>query len=201
MLFGRMKAISISPIGSWGQRAYEDDIVRGRFLRPQQFHPQRAGCDQACTGRQLRKLYAHAGRLAGAASDPRRRPADRGRPGVETSAPDAGAGLHAARGDDACSAHAGRDRRDHRQAQGRQQRAGRSARGDAADDARDRRPHDVFVRNGPAWRRVARFRDGVWRAAGAAAFSRPAAAAGMADTAGFRPRPLPQALDRLCRPC
>ena len=27
-----MKAISISPIGSWGQRAYEEDIVRGRFL-------------------------------------------------------------------------------------------------------------------------------------------------------------------------
>ena len=31
-VFGRMKAIRISPIGSWGQRAYEEDIVRGRFL-------------------------------------------------------------------------------------------------------------------------------------------------------------------------
>src|SRR2546428_1845050 len=30
--FGRMKAIRISPIGSWGQRAYEEDIVRGRFF-------------------------------------------------------------------------------------------------------------------------------------------------------------------------
>ena len=30
--FARMKAISISPIGSWGQRAYEEDIVRGRFF-------------------------------------------------------------------------------------------------------------------------------------------------------------------------
>src|SRR6476646_1620356 len=30
--FGRMKAISISPIGSWGRRAYEEDIVQGRFL-------------------------------------------------------------------------------------------------------------------------------------------------------------------------
>ena len=29
---GRMKAIRISPIGSWGQRAYEEDIVQGRFL-------------------------------------------------------------------------------------------------------------------------------------------------------------------------
>src|ERR1044072_9482167 len=31
-VFGRMKAIRISPIGSWGQRAYEDDIVQGRFM-------------------------------------------------------------------------------------------------------------------------------------------------------------------------
>ena len=30
--FGRMKAIRISPIGSWGQRAYEEDIVQGRFF-------------------------------------------------------------------------------------------------------------------------------------------------------------------------
>ena len=30
--FGRMKAMRESPIGSWGQRAYEEDIVRGRFL-------------------------------------------------------------------------------------------------------------------------------------------------------------------------
>ena len=35
--FGRMKAISISPIGSWGQRAYEEDIVRGRFLNHSSF--------------------------------------------------------------------------------------------------------------------------------------------------------------------
>src|SRR5689334_19721594 len=30
--FGRMKAICESPIGSWGQRAYEGDIVCGRFF-------------------------------------------------------------------------------------------------------------------------------------------------------------------------
>ena len=118
---------------------------------------------------------------------------------METPAPDAGAGFHAARGVDARSAHAGGDRRDGRQAQGRQQRARRSARGDAADDARDRRPHDVLVRDGSARRRVARFRDGVWRAAGAAAFSRSGAAAGLADPAGFCPRPFPQALDRVRR--
>ena len=31
-VFARLKAISISPIGSWGQRAYEEDIIRGRFF-------------------------------------------------------------------------------------------------------------------------------------------------------------------------
>ncbi|MBR0755762.1 cytochrome P450 [Bradyrhizobium jicamae] len=30
--FGRMRAIRHSPIESWGQRAYEDDIVQGRFF-------------------------------------------------------------------------------------------------------------------------------------------------------------------------
>src|SRR4029079_10221537 len=34
---GRIKATSISPIGSWGQRAYEEDIVRGRFLNHSSF--------------------------------------------------------------------------------------------------------------------------------------------------------------------
>src|SRR5258708_34698822 len=30
--FGRMMAIRESAIGSWGNRAYEEDIVRGRFF-------------------------------------------------------------------------------------------------------------------------------------------------------------------------
>jgi cytochrome P450 len=30
--FGRIRAIGVSPIGSWGQRAYEEDIVQGRFF-------------------------------------------------------------------------------------------------------------------------------------------------------------------------
>jgi cytochrome P450 len=30
--FGRLKAMRESPIGTWGQRAYEEDIVRGRFV-------------------------------------------------------------------------------------------------------------------------------------------------------------------------
>ncbi len=36
--------------------------------------------------------------------------------------------------------------------------------------------------------------------AGAAAFARSAAAAELAEPAGFPARPLPQALDRVCRP-
>src|SRR5262245_23399722 len=31
-MFGRIRAIRVSPIEGWGQRAYEDDIVRGRFF-------------------------------------------------------------------------------------------------------------------------------------------------------------------------
>src|SRR6476469_10859369 len=29
---GRMAAMRVSPIGSWGRRAYEEDIVQGRFF-------------------------------------------------------------------------------------------------------------------------------------------------------------------------
>ncbi|MGB8400116.1 cytochrome P450 [Bradyrhizobium sp.] len=35
--FGRIKAIRDSVIGSWGQRAYQDDIIRGRFFRRSSF--------------------------------------------------------------------------------------------------------------------------------------------------------------------
>jgi unspecific monooxygenase len=35
--FGRMMAMRESVIGTWGQRAYEEDIVRGRFLRRSSF--------------------------------------------------------------------------------------------------------------------------------------------------------------------
>jgi cytochrome P450 len=31
-MFGRMAAMRVSPIGSWGQRAYEEDVIRGRFF-------------------------------------------------------------------------------------------------------------------------------------------------------------------------
>jgi cytochrome P450 len=35
--FGRMMAMRESVIGTWGQRAYEEDVVRGRFLRRNSF--------------------------------------------------------------------------------------------------------------------------------------------------------------------
>src|SRR4051812_25221918 len=35
--FGRMKAVRTNVIGSWGNRAYEEDIVRGRFFRRSTF--------------------------------------------------------------------------------------------------------------------------------------------------------------------
>ena len=30
--FGRMRAMRVSPIGTWGRRAYEEDIIQGRFV-------------------------------------------------------------------------------------------------------------------------------------------------------------------------
>ena len=200
-VFGRMKAMRNSPIGTWGQRAYEEDIVQGRFLGRSSFILNTPDAIRHVLVDNYENYTRDAGRHPGVASDARRRPADRRRPRLEAPAPNAGAGLHAARGDDARSAHAGGDRRDDRQAQGRQQRAGRSARGDAADDARDRRPHHVLVRDGSARRRVARLRDGVWRAAGAAAFSRSAAAAGLAEPAGFCPAPASASAGRRSSAC
>src|SRR5260370_9607616 len=35
--FGRLRAMRRSPISTWGQRAYEDDIVRGRFFSRSSF--------------------------------------------------------------------------------------------------------------------------------------------------------------------
>ena len=197
--FGRMKAIRISPIGSWGQRAYEEDIVQGRFLGRNSFIVNAPDAIK----------HVLVDNYENYTSTP---------VGIRVLRPILGEGLLIAEGRawkhqrrtlapaftpraviDACSAHAGGDRRDGRQAQGRQQRAGRPARGDAADDAGNRRPHHVLVRDGSARRRVARLRDGVWRAAGAAAFSRSAAAAGWPSPQDFVPRPFPQALDGVRR--
>ena len=36
-MLGRMAAMRVSPIGTWGQRAYEEDIIRGRFFAHSSF--------------------------------------------------------------------------------------------------------------------------------------------------------------------
>ena len=200
-VFGRMAAMRESAIGTWGQRAYEEDIIQGRFFGRCSFILN--------TPDAIRHV------LVDNYENYTRTPA-----GIRVLRPMLGEGLLIAEGRawkhqrrtlapaftpravaHAGSAHDRGDRRDHREAAGGQRRAGRSARGDAADDARDRRPHHVFVRDGPPRRGVARLRDGIWRAAGAAAFARSAAAAELAEPAGFLPRPLPQAMDAVSSPC
>ena len=116
-VFGRMKAIRISPIGSWGQRAYEEDIVQGRFLGRNSFILNAPDAikhvlvdnyeNYIRTPVSLRVLRPILGEGL----------LDFRRARVEASAPDAGAGFHAARSDAAHSSHAGGDRRDGRQAQ------------------------------------------------------------------------------------
>ena len=200
-VFGRMKAIRISPIGSWGQRAYEEDIVQGRFLGRNSFilnapdairhvlvdnyenytrTPAGIRVLRPMLGEGLLiaegRAWKHQRRTLAPAFTPR---------AVTTLVP------HMLAATDETIAKLER----------RQQRAGRSARGDAADDARDRRPHDVLVRDGSARRGVARLRDGVWRAAGAAAFSRSAAAAGLAEPAGFRAAPASASAGRPSSAC
>ena len=108
--FGRMAAMRVSPIGDLGAARLRRGYRPGPLLRSRQLHPQHAGCDPACAGRQLRELHADAGRDPGVAPDAWRRPFDRGRPRLEAPAQDAGAGLYAARGDVAGSAHDRGDR-------------------------------------------------------------------------------------------
>ena len=199
--FGRMLAMRVSPIGTWGSGAYEEDIIQGRFAGRSSFilntpdairhvlvdnyenytrTPAGLRVLRPMLGQGLLiaegRAWKHQRRTLAPAFTPR---------AVSALVPH----MIAATDETVAKLRA------------REQRAGRSARGDAADDARDRRPHDVFVRDGSPRCRIARLRHGIWRAAGAAAFSRSAVAAGLAEPAGFCPRPFPQTLDRLRRPC
>ena len=200
-VFGRMAAMRRSAIETWGQRAYEEDIVQGRFFGRSSFILN--------TPDAIRHV------LVDNYENYTRTPA-----GIRVLRPMLGEGLLIAEGRawkhqrrtlaPAFTPRAVTPLVPHMIAatdetiaklQGSCGDAGRSARGDAADDARDRRAHHVLVRDGPPWRGVARLRDGIWRPAGAAAFSRSAAAAGVAEPAGFCPRALPQAMDAFRRPC
>ena len=58
-VFGQVRAIRRNPIGAWAQRAYEEDIIAGRFFGRGSFIVNCAGRDPACAGRQLRELYPH----------------------------------------------------------------------------------------------------------------------------------------------
>ena len=96
-VLGRMKAIRNSPIGSWGQRAYEEVIVQGRFFRRNTFilnapdgikHvlvDNYENYTRAPAGFRVLRPILGDGFLTG-------------RSPVEAPAANAGAGLHAARG-------------------------------------------------------------------------------------------------------
>ena len=152
-VFGRMAAMRKSVIGTWGQRAYEEDVIQGRFFGRSSFILN--------TPDAIRHV------LVDNYENYTRTPA-----GIRVLRPMLGEGLLIAEGrawkhqrrtlapaftpravTHAGAAHDRGDRRDDCEAAGDQRRAGRSARGDAADDARDRRTHDVLVRDGPPRRR------------------------------------------------
>ena len=161
--FGRMAAMRKSAIGTWGQRAYEEDIIQGRFFGRTSFilntpdairhvlvdnyenytrTPAGIRVLRPMLGEGLLiaegRAWKHQRRTLAPAFTPR---------AVTTLVP------HMIAATDETIA----------KLQAASRRAGRSARGDAADDAGDRRAHDVFVRDGPPWRGAARLRDGVWR--------------------------------------
>ena len=148
-VFGRVMAMRNSAISAWGQRAYEEDIIRGRFFGRSSFilntpdairhvlvdnyenymrTPAAIRVLRPMLGEGLLiaegRTWKHQRRTLAPAFTPR---------AVMPLVPH----MVAATDETDCKAA------------GRQQRAGRSARGDAADDARDRRAHDVFVRHGP----------------------------------------------------
>jgi unspecific monooxygenase len=100
--FGRMAAMRQSMIGTWGQRAYEEDIIQGRFFGRSSFILNTPDAirhvlvdnyeNYTRTPVGIRVLRPLVG------------------PHMEIPAPNAGAGLHAARGDAAGAAHDRGDR-------------------------------------------------------------------------------------------
>ena len=112
---GRMVAMRNSAIGTWGQRAYEEDIIQGRFFGRSSFILNAPDAIRhvlvdnyenytrtPAAIRVLRPVLGEGLLIAEGRS-------------LEASAPHAGAGLHAARGDAAGAAHDRGDRRDHRE--------------------------------------------------------------------------------------
>ena len=199
--FGRMAAMRESPIGTWGQRAYEEDIVQGRFFGRSSFILN--------TPDAIRHV------LVDNYENYTRTPA-----GIRVLRPMLGEGLLIAEGRawkhqrrtlaPAFTPRAVTTLVPHMVAATDETIAKLKAASNAPVDLREAMQRMTLEiagrtmfsfgmdRHGAA---LARFRDGVWRAAGAAAFSRSAAAAGLAEPAGFCPRPFPQALDALSSAC
>ena len=153
-----------SAIATWGQRAYEEDIVQGRFFGRSSFILNTPDAIRHVLVDNYENYTRTPAGHPGAAPDARRGPADRRGPRLETSAPHAGAGLHAARGRDAGAAHDRGDRRDHRE-------ASTQASGGPVDlrEAMQRMTLEIAGRTmfsfgmEPPRRGVARLRDGIWR--------------------------------------
>ena len=107
---GRMAAMRESAIGTWGQRAYEDDIIRGRFFGRSSFILNAPDAIRHV----LVDNYENYTRTPAAIRV--LRPVlgegllDRGGSRLEVSAPNTGAGLHTAGGDPAGAAHGRGDR-------------------------------------------------------------------------------------------
>ena len=108
----RLAAMRVSAIGTWGQRAYEEDVIRGRFLFNSSFILNTPDAIRHV----LVDNYENYSRTPAGyrVLRPMLGPglADCRGAGMETSAAHAGAGVHAARGLDPNSAHGRGDGRD-----------------------------------------------------------------------------------------
>ena len=107
---GRMAAMRVSPIGTWGQRAYEEDIVQGRFFGRSSFILNTPDAIRHVLVDNYENYTRTPAGDPGVAPDAWRGPFDRGRPCLEAPAQDTGAGLYPARGGVAGSAHDRGDR-------------------------------------------------------------------------------------------
>ena len=70
---GRMRVMRESVIATWGQRAYEEDIIRGRFVGRSSFILNTPDAIRHVLVDNYENYTRHPGRPSRAASDPRRR--------------------------------------------------------------------------------------------------------------------------------
>ena len=106
--FGRLAVMSENMIATWGQRAYEEDIIQGRFFLRNSFILNQPDAIRHVLVDNYEN-YAARRRASACCARARRGPSDRGGPCLEASAPHARAGVHAARDRNARPAHGGGD--------------------------------------------------------------------------------------------